>query len=70
MKEKNGGCSPVVMRTVINDMHCHCPDNVARLLMCQVIARPSLVAMLAKVTPVSCVKKGEGLGRYTAHLES
>jgi hypothetical protein len=37
--------------------------------MCQVIARPSLVAMLAKVIPASCVKKGQGLGRYTAHLE-
>jgi len=45
-------------------MHCHCTDDVACLLTCQVIACPSLVATLAKGTPASHVKKGEGLGRH------
>jgi hypothetical protein len=68
MKEKKWGLLTCSNEDSDNDMHCHRPDNVARLLMCQVVPHPSLVAMLAKVTPASCVKKGEGLGRYTAHL--
>jgi hypothetical protein len=55
----------------------HHPDNVARLLTCQVIVPGRLFVLLSvvgchvangDVAPVSCVKKGAGEGGYRAHL--